>query len=295
MIEYYLYPPKKQRFTFSILIPTWNNLDMLKLCLESIRKNSALDHQIILHINEGSDGSKAWAEENQIDHTFSALNTGICLGMNAAASLAKADYIAYLNDDMYVLPDWDKYLKEEIEKIGHEYFFLSATNIEPRITRTNRCNIAPYDYGDRPSNFSEKKLLAEFAALPKKDWNGATWPPNVVSKRLWHLVGGYSIEFSPGMYSDPDFSMKLWRVGVRYFKGIAKSRVYHFMSKSTGRIKKNKGSKQFLHKWGITNSTFSRFYLRRGTTWQGPLNEPKTDTAFFLARLKSKIKIWLNI
>ncbi len=29
-----------------------------------------------------------------------------------------------------------------------------------------------------------------------------------------------SEEFSPGMYSDPDLSMKLWQEGVRYFKGI---------------------------------------------------------------------------
>jgi hypothetical protein len=27
--------------------------------------------------------------------------------VNAAASLATTDYVAYLNDDMYVCPDWD--------------------------------------------------------------------------------------------------------------------------------------------------------------------------------------------
>ncbi|HGY54366.1 MAG TPA: glycosyltransferase [Caldithrix abyssi] len=295
MIEYYSYPKTSGKRVFSVLIPTWNNLDMLKLCVESIRRHSEYEHQIILHINEGSDGSKKWAEEQRLDHTFSKENTGICLGMNAAAALAKTDYIAYLNDDMYVLPRWDRYLREEIEGIGHDYFFLSATTIEPRITRTNQCNIAPYNYGDGPSNFDEKRLLAEFADLPKADWNGATWPPNVVSRRIWNLVGGYSIEFSPGMYSDPDFSMKLWQLGVRYFKGLAKSRVYHFMSKSTGRINKNNGSKQFLHKWGLTNSTFSRFYLKRGSDFEGPLPDPEENLALKIARMKSKIKIMLNL
>ena len=42
---------------FSILIPSYNNLEYLKLCIKSIEKNSKYDHQIIIHINEGNDGS----------------------------------------------------------------------------------------------------------------------------------------------------------------------------------------------------------------------------------------------
>jgi glycosyltransferase involved in cell wall biosynthesis len=215
--------------------------------------------------------------------------------MNAAASLAQTDYIVYLNDDMYLLPKWDKYLVDEIEKIGHNYFFLSSTTIEPRVTKSNNCNIAPYDYGNEPANFDEKRLLAEYESLVKEDWSGATWPPNIVHRSLWELVGGYSIEFSPGMYSDPDFSMKLWQSGVRYFKGVAKSRAYHFLSRSTGRIKKNDGSKQFLHKWGITNSTFGKYYIKRGTMFEEALSEPAENFGLKMAVLKSNIKKILNL
>ena len=42
---------------FSILIPTWNNLEFLKICIGSIRRNSTFDHQIIIHVNDGSDGT----------------------------------------------------------------------------------------------------------------------------------------------------------------------------------------------------------------------------------------------
>lgn len=38
---------------FSILIPTWNNLDFLKLCINSIEKNSYFKHQIIIYVNDG--------------------------------------------------------------------------------------------------------------------------------------------------------------------------------------------------------------------------------------------------
>ena len=43
-------------------------------------------------------------------------------------------------------------------------------------------------------------------------------------------VGGFSEEFSPGAGSDPDLNMKLWNEGVRIFKCLNQSRVYHFGS-----------------------------------------------------------------
>ena len=56
---------------FSILIPTFNNIDYLKLCIESIKKNSKYNHQIILHINEGTDGTLDYVKKNNIQYTYS--------------------------------------------------------------------------------------------------------------------------------------------------------------------------------------------------------------------------------
>lgn len=47
-------------------------------------------------------------------------------------------------------------------------------------------------------------------------------------------------------------------MGCRIFLSVGNSLVYHFMSKSTAKIKKNPGRAQFLHKWGITRSVFDR-------------------------------------
>ncbi len=85
---------------FSIVIPTWNNLEMLQLCSRSILKNSTYPHQIILHSNEGADKTKAWVEQQQLSHTFSEANIGVCYALNAAVALAKTDYLVYLHDDM---------------------------------------------------------------------------------------------------------------------------------------------------------------------------------------------------
>lgn len=47
---------------FSILIPTYNNLDYLKLAIKSIKENSKYQHELILHINDGSDGTLEYAK-----------------------------------------------------------------------------------------------------------------------------------------------------------------------------------------------------------------------------------------
>jgi glycosyltransferase involved in cell wall biosynthesis len=258
---------------FSVFIPTWNNLSYLKLCIESLRKHSVLPLQIIVHVNEGTDGSAAWVKsQSDLNFTFSQENIGVCYALNQCRTLAKGDYFIYLNDDMYVCPGWDKNLFNEIKAIGHDAFFLSATAIEP-VKTDNNCVIV-LNFGTDPDSFQPENLLKEFRDPVMNDWQGSTWPPNVVHKKTWDLVGGYSIEYSPGLYSDPDFSMKLWKVGIRLFKGVANSRVYHFGGKSTKRVVKNKGYYTFISKWGMTSGTFTKKMLRSGEPFDGTLTEP---------------------
>jgi hypothetical protein len=274
---------------FSILLPTWNNLELLKLCVRSIRENSAFPHQIIVHVNDGSDGSLEWVKQQQLDHTHSAGNIGICFAVNEAAMLAKHDYILYLNDDMYCCPGWDTALLEKARQLDTDLFMLSGTMIEPVFTN-NPC-VLVQDYGRSPESFAEQQLLADLPKHRKADWYGATWPPTLVHRKWWFKVGGYSTEFSPGMSSDNDFSMKLWHAGCRIFLGVGASLVYHFQSKSTGKVKKNDGGRQFLLKWGMRQSVFDRYYLRRGTEAGGIwLAEPEDTRELRWQLLRSTLK-----
>ena len=50
---------------FSIIIPTFNNLKYLKLCIKSIKKNSQFNHEIIIHINEGIDGTLEYLKDKE--------------------------------------------------------------------------------------------------------------------------------------------------------------------------------------------------------------------------------------
>jgi len=278
---------------FSILIPSWNNLPFLRLCVESIRKNSTFQHQIIIHVNEGSDGTLAWVEQNGFDHTYTAENAGVCIAMNMMRPLVKTDYMLFLNDDMYVLPEWDKALWEEIKSLSDNRFFLSSTTIQPH---TRSSAVINQDYGDTVETFREQALLDEYRSLQKPDWRGATLPPNIVHRDVWDLVGGYSVELSPGMYSDPDFTAKLWLCGVRYMKGLSSSRIYHFETKSTSRIRKNKGQMQFLLKWGMTYRTFRQHVTCLATNFDEVADKAETSKwalASDLIRGRLKALYWL--
>ena len=278
---------------FSILIPSYNNLSYLKLCIKSIIGNSKFNHQIIVHVNEGTDGTLDYLKESNIDFTFTNYNSGICEGINKASKLAKCEYFLYAHDDFYFCPNWDEILHKEINKIGHNNFYLSGTMM-------NNGQI-PFDCGNDIENFNEKKFLSEYKNFNYYDFNGSTWAPTLVHRDLWNKVGGFSEEYFPGTGSDPDFNMKLWNVGVRIFKGLNDCKVYHFGSvvlrKKINIIKKNnrygsRGAKLFLLKWGISIKFFKKFYLRSNTKYDGPLVSPIKNIKFILYLLICKIHFY---
>ena len=152
---------------FSIIIPTFNNLDYLKMCISSIKKNSKFKHQIIAHVNVGDDGTKDYLNLNKIDFTFTEYNSGICEGMNRAALKAKFKYILYAHDDFYFCPEWDRVLKTEIKKIGHNNFYLSGIMMNNGPLKLN-C-------GNTLKDFDEKnclKITIKLTILISKDLHG---------------------------------------------------------------------------------------------------------------------------
>ena len=275
----------------SIVIPTYNNLDYLKLCLKSLKKNSSFNHEIIIHINEGSDGTLDYIKNNNYKHTSSDNNIGLCSSINKAAKLVSNQYILYSHDDMYFCPNWDKVLLDEVKSLNHDDFYLSGTMIEP-----NSGHIV-CDFGIDLDTFKEDELLSKYKNINFYDHQGTHFAPHLVSKKMWDKVGGFSEEFNPGIGSDPDFNMKLWREGVRIFKGLNDFKVYHFGSLTTRKKKnfiQNRGDKTFLKKWGFSTKFFKKYYLKSKTKYQGPLNEPKKTFNYFLDLLICKIRLFLT-
>ena len=118
---------------FSILIPTFNNINYLKLCIKSLNKNSKYNHEIIIHVNDGSDGTLDFVKEKKIKFTFSENNIGLCSSLNKAAFLSNNKFILYSHDDMYFCPQWDDVLYKEIENLKNQQFYLSGVMIQKKM------------------------------------------------------------------------------------------------------------------------------------------------------------------
>ena len=198
---------------------------------------------------------------------------------------------------MYFLPDWDKFLIEKTKELKTKKFYLSSIMINGDPMLKGHLNL---DAGNTIDNFNEKYLLENYKKLEHPDFDGSTWAPHLIHKDMWKRVGGFSEEFSPGAGSDPDLNMKLWNEGVRIFKCLNQSRVYHFGSitirkKGINEFKKNQGSranKIFLLKWGFSIKFFKKYYLKSHYIHNENLSDPKKGIFFYLDLLKDKIALY---
>ena len=285
---------------FSILIPSYNNIDYLKICIESLEKNSKFNHQIIIHINEGSDGSLDYIKKKNLDYTYSENNIGMPKALNSASKLSTKEYILISHDDFYFCPDWDTEFFKEINLMPDNKFYLSGTMVG--------AGQVPFDAGVTYENFNEKKLLDRQEEIKTFNFQGTTKCPGLVHKNIWDLVGGWSEEFSPTGGDDTDFAMKLWNNNIRIFKGLGNSLAYHFGSITTRKKDKklftylgSRGNKIFLKKWGMSINFFEKFYLQSGldnnknlifNEYKHALNEPKRGFLFFYELFKCKILLF---
>lgn len=244
---------------FTIIIPSWNNLDFLKLCINSIRDNSQSDHEIIIHINDGSDGSLEWVESQGIKYSHTQKNIGVCLAVNRLVAQASHDWVLYMNDDMVACPGWDTAFAKAIESSDTDLVLFFGTLIQA--DNGKHSHIIKQNFGTTPQNFDGSRLLQEYSTDARDNVESGESQPTMFHRKWWMMVGGYSLEFSPGMSSDNDLLMKFWVVGSRRFSIISASRFYHFSCKSTERVRRNKGGRIFLMKWGITQREFKRLYL----------------------------------
>ena len=274
----------------SIVIPTYNNLRYLKFTIDSIINNSKYEHEIVLHINEGTDGTLDYANQKNIKFSYSDKNIGLCKSVNLATEKITTDLILYSHDDMFFCYHWDEYLKKEVIKYKDNMFYLTGTNVSINEGLLN------YDCGSSPDSFNENKFNEFCKTDDSQDLQGSHWAPHLIHKDLWLKVGGFSEEFNPGDGSDPDFCMKLWENNVRIFKTIGKFKVYHFSSITTRKsnIKLNNGTKTFLLKYGFNPRFFRKYYLRGDNkkVFDGKLNSPSYTLFMIIELIINKIKYY---
>lgn len=90
---------KSQSPFISVIIPTFNRLELLKETVESVRNQTFGDFEIIV-VNDGSsDGTSEWLKAQSDINTLEQANCGIAASRNNGASRARGAWLAFLDHD----------------------------------------------------------------------------------------------------------------------------------------------------------------------------------------------------
>ena len=116
---------------FSIITPSYNMLQYLKLCHNSI-VDQAVDLEHIVIDNESSDGTADWIKRNSNIKYKIGKDTGMYDALNTGINLSKNQIIGYLNCDEQYLPGTLRTVKD---------FFIKNPNVD--ILFGDKINIYP--------------------------------------------------------------------------------------------------------------------------------------------------------
>lgn len=94
----------------SVIIPVYNSESYLKRCLDSVLAQSFTDLDIVIIENGSRDNSPAICDEYEKKdariRAFHGENEGISAARNKGLSLAKGDFITFVDSDDYIEPDY---------------------------------------------------------------------------------------------------------------------------------------------------------------------------------------------
>jgi GT2 family glycosyltransferase len=91
-------------YDISIIIVSYNCLDSLRICIESLSKQQSVRFEILVFDNNSKDGTPSFLETQSFKHILSKENLGFGAGVNRAAGSAEGKYLLILNPDTIVPP-----------------------------------------------------------------------------------------------------------------------------------------------------------------------------------------------
>lgn len=157
---------------FTFCISTHNNINYLKLSLDSIISNSYyLEFPIFVYAEGCTDGTNEYLESLNVPNLEFEIKPerwdekywGIGGGMNRCAEMAKTEYILFTHSDMYHPLDWDKHLFEKIKSLGRSHV-VSPYRVEPKIfpygqvSKYGTIVVPPQSFGEYHYNFQSLKF-----------------------------------------------------------------------------------------------------------------------------------------
>jgi glycosyltransferase involved in cell wall biosynthesis/GT2 family glycosyltransferase len=212
----------------SIAICAFNGVEYTKLLIDSIRRHSQYEHEILIFSDGSTDGTLEWLrKQKDLVWQHDRRNRGICTAMNRAAAMATRDFLFFPNTDHVVGPGWDRALLARLRSDT----VVSCQCIEPGIVP-----VAPIfhtaDCGTRWDLFDESAYHDALARLVKASESPGINYPFALPRALWEEVGGLDEVFNPGPANDPDLFYRLNFAGARMVRAEDVV-VYHFSGKSS--------------------------------------------------------------
>ena len=111
-------PRKGLPLKVSIVVPNWNGMRFVGMCLDSLARLDFDGHEVIVVDNGSTDGSREMIEEKYPWVRLLKMpdNMGFAIACNEGIKASNAEYIVLLNNDIEVTRDWLKELYEGMER-----------------------------------------------------------------------------------------------------------------------------------------------------------------------------------
>ncbi|MEV7826816.1 glycosyltransferase family 2 protein [Microbacterium enclense] len=219
----------------AVVVPTWNGLEDLPACLDSLRRQST-PIEIVVVENGSSDGTTEMLRASYADVTVlvQAVNLGFAGGVNAGIRYALHrghEFVALLNNDAIADPSWVEHLVSEMER-DHRVGMVASKFVTidgARLDSTGECYSVwglPF-----PRGRGEERLDAFDEAT---ELFGASGGSTLYRADMLRDVGLFDEDFF-AYFEDVDLS---WRAHLRGWRvRLAPSAIaYHRIGATSGRI-----------------------------------------------------------
>jgi GT2 family glycosyltransferase len=200
----------------TIVIPTYNKVDLTSPCLEALVANTPEDlYEVVIVDNASSDGTRKLLESlgGDVRIVLNETNEGFGPACNKGASMANGEFVCFLNNDTLVRPGWLEAMVSAMDQDS----CLAA--VQPLLLFPDgRVNSAgDLVFGDQAWNYAKGYPDSNHPALQQRrapDY--ASGACLLVRKAMFDAVGGFDDYYAPAYYEDTDLSFsfraKGWKV-----------------------------------------------------------------------------------
>lgn len=232
-----------------LILLSWNNLEILKQCVDSILRCTRIPARLIIVDNGSTEPglsdylpSLKGNDTIEVRVILNSVNEGFAKGMNKGIAASSAPYICLLNNDILVIGGW----LEEMIKVAAENPVIGIVNPSSN------------NFGLR---FGRDTTLEEFAGALKGqsgrwvEMNSCIGFCMLIKREVVGKIGRLDESYGYAYFEDTDFSRRAQAAG--YKCAMAKGcYVYHAEGKS-GKFLKDKdkafrkSAEIFRGKWGM--------------------------------------------